>query len=298
MVTVTFNSEAVLPDFLDSLWKQTHADFLLFAVDSGSKDSTPARIRTLTDPRVRAVLCEHNIGFAAGCNLGIKMALEQGCDALLLLNNDTVFGSELLRQLLDGLEAHACDMTTPKMLYYEQPNTIWAAGGYLNPWLGYRNQHDGANRFDDGRFNTPHRVTFTPFCCILMRGRVIDTLGYLDEKYFVYTEDADYCFRAMKAGLALWYLPEATLRHKVSALTGGEVSEFTIRYCTRNRIYFLCKALPRPLALGWFAGYWIYQTLRRMLRKDSPEVWRLKVQSMREGLELFAASREKKTSAP
>jgi GT2 family glycosyltransferase len=296
IVTVTFNSASVLPDFFESVWRQSHSNFFLFVIDSASTDPTREQIAAQSDPRLRAVFCEKNIGFAAATNLGIRLALENGCEAILLLNNDTVFGPQLLQLLLEGLKTYRCDMTTPKMLYYDDPKIIWAAGGHLNPWLGYRNHHDGAGQPDDGRFDRPRRVTFTPFCCILMHRRVVDTLGFLDEKFFVYTEDADYCFRAIKARLALWYVPEAQLLHKVSSLTGGEVSDFTVRYCTRNRIYFLSKSLTRPIALGWYAAYWVYQTFRCLMRRDSPNVWRMKVRSMRDGLELFRKTNERHSS--
>lgn len=283
VVTVTYNSATVLAEFLDSVWKQTHRDFFLYIVDSGSTDNTIDMLAEASDARVRTVATGKNIGFAAGSNLGIKMALEEGCDAIMLLNNDTVFGPELLQLLLDGLDTHHCDMTTPKMLYFDAPDKIWAAGGHLNKWLGYRNHHDGADQPDDGRFDRPRRVTFTPFCCILMRRSAIETLGYLDERYFVYTEDADYCFRAMRAGLSLWYVPEAKLWHKVSSLTGGGGTPFLIRYCTRNRIYFLRKNLPRWQAFLWHGIYQAYYLLEFLLWKTTCTQWTLRRKSAAAG---------------
>lgn len=285
IVTVTFNSASVLPDFFESVWRQSHSNFFLFVIDSASTDPTREQIAAQSDPRLRAVFCEKNIGFAAATNLGIRLALENECEAILLLNNDTVFGPQLLQPLLDGLKTYRCDMTTPKMLYYDDPKKIWAAGGHLNPWLGYRNHHDGAGQPDDGRFDRPRRVTFTPFCCILMHRRVVDTVGFLDEKFFVYTEDADYCFRAMKARLALWYVPEAQLLHKVSSLT-GHMSDFMVRYCTRNRIYFLRKNLPLWQSYLWYVIYKTYYMFEHLLNKTSPEIWKLKSESTTSGWNL------------
>ena len=282
IVTVTYNSASVLKEFLDSVWKQTHNNFILYIVDSASTDSTRACLQGISDVRSRVILCESNIGFAAGTNLGIRMAVQEGCDGVMLLNNDTVFGPDLFQELSNGLDAHCCDMTTPKMLYYDAPNKIWAAGGHLNRWLGYRNHHDGENQPDDSRFDLAHRVTFTPFCCILMRGSVIQTLGYLDEKYFVYTEDADYCYRALKENLSIWYLPQCRLFHKVSSLT-GHMSDFMVRYCTRNRIYYLRKHLPRARALLWYAIYQVHYAVAFLLRKTSHEHWRLRRTSANEG---------------
>lgn len=286
VVTVTHNSVPVLDDFLSSVWSQAQSDFLLFIVDSGSTDGTQEQLRVLRDPRARTVFLEQNRGFAAGCNIGIKMALEEGCDAVLLLNNDTAFPPDLFRTLAAGMDRYNCDMTTPKMLYFNPQAKIWAAGGHLNRWLGYRNRHDGADCKDDGRFNAARRVTFTPFCCILMRREAVRKLGELDENYFVYTEDADYCLRALKANLSLWYLPDAKLWHKVSSLTGGAETPFLIRYCTRNRAYFLHKHLPPWLAWFWTTAYRFYYFSRWVIGKDTRQVWRTKREVTREGIRM------------
>jgi GT2 family glycosyltransferase len=282
VVTVTYNSAGVLPEFFDSMRSQTHSDFILFLIDSGSKDGTRELVRGVADSRVQSVFVDKNIGFAAGSNLGIKMAREQGCEAILLLNNDTIFGPDLLQGLLDGLETHRCDMTTPKMLYYDEPNKIWAAGGHLNRWLAYRNVHDGQNKLDDGSFDEPRRVSFTPFCCVLMRSGVFDKLGSLDESYFVYTEDADYCLRAWRAGLSIWYVPEVELRHKVSSLT-GHMSDFMVYHCTRNRIHYLRKHLPRHEAVIWYLIYHCRYTVDFLLRKSSRDRWKLRRASANKG---------------
>lgn len=289
VVTVTYNSGSVLADFLASVWKQTHEKFLLYIIDSGSTDGTADILANIGDPRVRIVKTGVNIGFAAGSNLGMRMALEESCDAVMLLNNDTIFGPELFQVLLDGMKTFGCDMTTPKMLYFDRPNQIWAAGGSLNAWLGYRNNHHGENEIDDGRFDRPGRVTFTPFCCVLMQKRVIEKIGYLDEQYFVYTEDADYCFRVLKSNLSLWYVPHAKLWHKVNSLT-GHMSLFLIRYCTRNRILFLRKHLTSWRAFLWYAIYWIYQCGRYLSGKDERDIWELKRAAMREGLKFQNSS--------
>lgn len=286
IVTVTYNSASVLADFLASVWKQTHKNFLLYIVDSGSTDGTAGWIRGLSDPRVRLVLREENIGFAAGSNLGISMALEEGCEAVMLLNNDTVFGPELFQQLWEGLKTYQCDMITPKMLYYDPPNKISAAGGHLNKWLGYRNRNYGEGQLDDGRFDHPRRITFTPFCCVLIRSFVFSKIGYLDEEYFVYVEDVDYCYRAMKAGIVMGYLPHCKLWHKISSLTGGKDSTFSIEYGTRNRIYYMFKNLSMPSAIFWTAVYGSKHYIRRVLGIDANTLWGLKLKAMSQGASL------------
>ncbi len=291
IVTVTYNSASVFPEFLDSIWKQTHKDYLLYIVDSGSTDGTQECISGISDPRARPVIYGENIGFAAGSNLGIKMALEEHCDAVMLLNNDTVFEPELFQQLLDGLDTHKCDMTTPKMFYHDDPSKISAAGGHLNRWVGYRNRNDGEGQLDDGRFDRSRRVTFTPFCCVLIRSSVFRKIGYLDESYFVYVEDVDYCYRAMKAGVVLTFLPSCKLWHKVSSLTGGKGSAFSIQYGTRNRVYYMFKNLSAPLAIFWTAIYGSIHYAKYLSGKDSKAIWKLKLEAIEQGARLGRSSR-------
>jgi GT2 family glycosyltransferase len=294
VVTVTYNSAGVLPEFLESVWRQTHPDFLLYIIDSGSTDGTPERLREIVDPRVRCSIQEKNVGFAAGSNLGIQMALEEGCEAVMLLNNDIAFGPELFQKLVDGLETYRCDMVTPKILYYDDPKKIWAAGGSLNRWLGYRHSHAGANEQDDGRFDRAHRVTFAPFCCMVIRSEVFRKVGLLDEAYFTYVEDVDYCYRALKANLSIWVLPECRLLHKVSSLTGS-TSNFTVEHCTRNRMYFLRKHLPAWRAGFWYRCYRCYYALEFAAGRTSRERWDLRRSAAERGWRLAGESRRSRT---
>lgn len=284
VVTVTHNSSSVLAEFLECVWRQSHRNFLLYVVDSGSTDQTQQLAQEIHDPRVRCVLDQGNIGFAAGCNIGIRMAIEEGCDSVLLINNDTVFPPELFSGLLAGLDTHQCQMTTAKMLYFEPSNIVWAAGGYMDKWRAYTARHNGSGQIDDGRFNRSMRITFTPFCCILIDKSVFRRIGLLDESYFVYTEDLDYCYRAMRGGISLWYLPACRLWHKVSSLTGGDDSPFAIRYMTRNRILFLRKHFSRPVAAFWILVYQLHLVLRRARNVDSRACWQAKRRAVAEGL--------------
>lgn len=283
VVTVTYNSEPVLQEFLDSLVAQTHENIILYLVDNASKDQTLEIARKQPDISTVVIANPDNLGVAEGNNQGIRSALEDGCECVLLLNNDTVFPADFIAQLYDGLDRHHCDMTTGQMYYYDRPDVLWCAGGRFQPWLGYRIQHDGENKKDTGQFNQPRRVTYTPTCCLLVRMSVFDRVGLMDSRYFVYSDDVDFLYRCFKQGLSLWYVPEARLWHKVGSLTGGAVSEFVLRYVARNRIYFLRKNLPCWQALIW---YWQVQTLYALkffLHKTSYANWRLQQASARDG---------------
>ena len=286
IVTVTYNSESVIPDFMASLLAQSYTNFRLFAVDNASADASIPAMRERSDHRVTLIVNPDNRGVAEGNNQGIRAALAEGCEFILLLNNDTVFGPELLAALLAGMDRSQYDMVAPKMLYHDEPKRIWAAGGAFQPWLGYRIRHYGKDQFDRGQFDDGRLVTYVPTCCVLMRSPVIHRVGLMDPEYFVYFDDVDFMYRALRAGVTLGYLPEVTLLHKVSSCTGGEESTFAKSYAARNRAYFLRKHLSLPCWAACSLLYLAYYLALRLVGRDDASAWKLKTTSFLRGLRM------------
>jgi GT2 family glycosyltransferase len=237
VVTVTYNSASVLPAFLRCVMEQTHREFILFAVDNLSTDDTLRMLGGCTDERLKIIPNLDNRGVAAGNNQGIVAALEAGCRSVLLLNNDTEFGATLFAQLDEELDRNRAEMVCPKMMFLDEPDRI----GKFLPWLGYLSICLGEGEIDQGQYDQARLVTDVPTCCVLIRKDVFDKVGLMDERYFVYVDDSDFMYRAMKAGVKLLYLPEAKLLHKAGGITGGEDSPFAIHYATRNRVFFQLK---------------------------------------------------------
>jgi len=289
VITVTYNSGKVIDEFLGSLVAQTHQNFVLYAIDNASQDDTLERLNSFTDPRTVVIANHQNLGCAAGNNLGIHAALESGCDSVLLINNDTVFEPQLIEKLVAGLSQYACQMTAPKMLYYDCPTMIWAAGGCI-PWSrGLRPKHFGYRQGDRGQFDKPRRVNYVPTCCTLISSDVFRLIGYFDTRYFVYFDDVDFMYRAMQADVKLFYLPGATLLHRIQALTGKN-SEFVIRYANKNYLYFLLKNFGFWGTLPFFIANQAYFAARLLLTLDTPGVYLLKQASFREALQDYQRS--------
>ncbi|MDO8297954.1 MAG: glycosyltransferase family 2 protein [Caulobacter sp.] len=246
VVTVLYNSARVLPDFLESLWSQTLSDFRLYAVDNASADESLALMATEGEGgRIRVIANIDNLGVAEGNNQGIRAALSDGCPYILLLNNDTVFTPELLEGLIAEMDAANVDMITPKITYHDRPGHVWFGGGRFLPLAGMMAEHLDEGAPDDGRFDRPGSIAYAPTCCLLVRSTLFTDVGEMDARYFVYWDDVDFMLRARRAGKVLRYAPRLTLAHKVSALTGGGQSPFSLRYDTRNLVYFTRKFFPR-----------------------------------------------------
>ncbi|WP_312420623.1 glycosyltransferase family 2 protein [Anaerospora hongkongensis] len=289
IVTVTYNSGTVIDGFMKSVISETYQEFMVYIVDNASSDDTLQKMREYQNhlgPRVVIIANKENIGVAAGNNQGIKKALEDGCDYVLLINNDVEFEEQLFQKLLAGLERYQCDIVIPKIYYYDNPQKIWCAGGHFQWWQGYQSRHYGEGEIDKGQYDEAKKVSYSPTCCMLIKAEVFDNIGIMDEKYFVYYDDTDFCFRASKSNVSMYYLPSATLLHKVSSLTGGGTSLFTIRYTTRNRTYFMKKNIRAPFSLMWLLVYQLVIWGYFLTRKNSWSVYKLKQKALLEGLVL------------
>lgn len=286
IVTVTYNSSDVLPAFLDSVRNQSFKNLLLIAVDNASRDDSVAVLRAWTNGPCTVIANAENRGVAAANNQGIQQALSAGCTHILLLNNDVEFAATLVEQLYLGLGEYKAQLSCPKILYFDHPERIWMAGGTFQPWAGYRSMHTGADQLDRGQYDKPKLVKYVPTCCVLIERSVFERVGLMDERYFVYVDDTDFMYRVMRAGLRLIYLPGVRLLHKVGSLTGGETSPFSIRYGTRNRIFFLIKHFGVLATLPWAVVCQFVWALQYLLTKRAPGWYKLKQAAFQEAFRM------------
>jgi len=295
VVTVTYNSGGVIDEFMMSILKQTYADFILYIVDNASPDDTLRRLAEYRDDRIVPIPNEVNTGVAEGNNIGIRAALKDGCGFVLLINNDTVFEPNLISKLTDGLREHKCDMVVPKILFFDDPTKIWCAGGYFNALRG-TGSHFGLGRKDDGRFDLARAVGYSPTCCMLIKREVFDRVGLMDSSYFLYFDDTDFCLRAYRSGVKLWYLSSARLRHKVSSLTGG-TSIVTIRYITRNHVYYMLKHYPRWQIVLYCSMLYVYILGKYLFLSRRPKLFWAAQKAFWEGIFLFVSNLERSKRA-
>jgi hypothetical protein len=286
IVTVTFNSGKVLEQFLLSLAVQTYSAFLVYAVDNASKDDSVAQLESWIDERLRMIRNDANVGIAEANNQGIRAAFAEGCDFILFLNNDVEFEPETFAVLVDELKALDCDLLAPKILYEDRIH-IWSAGGTFEPLKGYLGHHIGEGELDTGQFDTAIRIRNAPGCCILAKREVFDKIGMIDARYFVYHEDADFLFRAWRAGLKMFYTPRARIFHKVSSLTGGSKSVFTIRYNARGHVYFMLKNLGVIRCLFFLPALQVRMFFKLLFRTITWDEFLIRERAFSEGISVW-----------
>lgn len=208
---------------LRTVLAQDYPAFSVLLVDNGSKDDTVAQVSSAF-PDVEILRTGRNLGFAAGYNAGLRKALAAGFDFIFLLNNDTLLAPDCLSQLvrLAGSDPRL-GLVTAKIYYASDPDRIWTVGARFHPWTLELSQR-GQGQIDRGQWNTARAIEFAPLCGVLLRRTLLEEIGLLDEQFFVYYEDMDFCLRAHKAGFRLRLAPAAHMWHVVAASSGGRDS--------------------------------------------------------------------------
>ena len=244
LVTVLFKSDDVLDGFLKSLSMQTFNDFHLYLIDNSANDNTDKLLKELVDryglTNYTHIKNKTNVGVARGNNQGIEMSLDSGSTYTILLNNDIEFyQAELLADIISHAEKKFESIIIPKIYFFESKK-IWMAGGKFLIYKG-STIHVGEGNNDGPLYDQEAYFKYAPTCFILINNNVFEKVGMMDEKYFVYYDDTDFMYRAYQNGYKVKLLPRLNVYHKVSALTGGNESLFSIYYGIRNRIYFIGK---------------------------------------------------------
>ena len=244
IVIVNYNGKDYQNDCIRSIYDMDYKDLEIIVVDSDSKDNS---IKLLRDefPKVHILEQNENVGVAKGNNIGIEYSLELGTEYTLIMNNDVVLDSSMLSLLVQKSQGKF--VTVPKIFYYEPNNLIWFAGGDFDFRKGTV-YHWGMRGMENGQFDEDFFINYSPTCCMLVPNHVFKLTGLMDEKYFMYYDDCDFCLRLLDCGVKLLFVHDAIMWHKVSSSTGGEMSPLSVYYMTRNRFYFI-KKFPAHMSL-------------------------------------------------
>ena len=237
VVIVNYNGEKFQNDCIRSILNSSYDDFLIFIVDNCSTDHSMEKLNEFNDERIIKIFEDENKGVAEGNNIGIKASIKHGCNATLLLNNDTEIQINTLEILAERLREYS--VVTPEIRYWNS-SKIWYLGGSFDKMRG--RQKDWNIGKDISELTDIHNFTcsYAPSCCLAIKNDVFKKIGYIDEKYFLYYDDTDFCLRMSKAMIQIYVTRDTYIFHKVS-LSTGDGSPMQTYYLTRNRLYFLDK---------------------------------------------------------
>jgi GT2 family glycosyltransferase len=240
-VVLNWNGGDETPRALASL-----AGIETICVDNGSTDGSDAEVERRF-PEVELIRNGANLGFAGGCNVGIRAALERGADWVLLLNDDAVAGPGLAEALERAAAARPDAGVLACKVLSEDGATVMYAGASFNATLGYSGRRTGFGQPDS--FHERRDVERADGAAMALSRTALDRVGLFDERLFAYVEDVDLSLRVRAAGLAVVLVPDAVIRHRGSASTGGAASTTNLYYSTRNTIAVVERHRPLPLGL-------------------------------------------------
>jgi len=251
IIILTWNGVRHISDCLESVQKSTYPNYEIIVVDNGSKDGTLELIRN-NFPNVKLISNSKNLGFAGGNNIGIKQATG---DIIFLLNDDTKIHPNVIGVLVKELTGSSkIGIVGPKIYFMsdaagskKEPNKIWFAGGMID-WVRGEGYHLGRNLTDNELVNDIKKeVDFITGCALMIKREVIEKIGVLDERFFAFYEDADWCQKAKKAGYQVIYIPFGGIWHIKSATASAVyMNDIEGRY-----IQMLGRYLKFTIFLKW-----------------------------------------------
>ena len=263
----SWNTQEDLRKCLESLWEvRGEAFFETIVIDNNSADGSPDMVEA-NFPWVRLIRSSRNLGFTGGQNHCI--AARQAPHALLL-NSDTIVHKGAIARILEYADNHAeVGIVGPRLLNLDG-SIQYSCRRFPNPLAAlFRNTPLG-KLFPNNRFTRDYlmsdfahdkiaEVDWVSGAALFARKEFIDKVGLLDEGYFMFSEDVDWCFRCWEAGFKVMYLPDAVITHAIGKSTDkapnrmiGGFHRSMFRFYKKNmapRIH----PLWRPFAV-FFAG--------------------------------------------
>ncbi len=264
---VSFNSSKLIKDCLNSILKFKYQNKVqIVVVDNASSDDSVKVIKE-NFPQVKLIQSKKNLGFAGGHNLVLKNLKDDFC---LILNPDTKIDENVIDPMIKFMRENLqCGIASCKVLNFNgslQPN-----GGDLPNFISIFSwlfnldilNLPTLHRNEESYYQKPHSVGWVSGNFMLIKREVISKIGSLNDEYFMYFEDIDYCFKATKADFKIMINPEVSIKH----LSGGSLDQPKLRQWTgefRGLIHFYQK---QNFLLGWGVKLLVYlaATLRMVL---------------------------------
>jgi GT2 family glycosyltransferase len=237
-IVLNWNGWADTMECVDALKECAYPNLRIVVVDNGSTNDSVSRIRAAF-PDILLLQSTKNAGFAAGNNIGIRRALADGADYVWLLNNDTEPAPDALDALVQKMLAANTIGAVASICYFSgAPSTVQAwAGARVNMWIGYGRLSTSPRR--DEWFDSLNGTS------MLVSRRALEEVGLLDEGFFLYWEDTEFCLRLRKNGWKIAAAPDSHVLHKVNASTGGNKIVLD-RYQTASGLRLLRLYSPAP----------------------------------------------------
>jgi GT2 family glycosyltransferase len=259
IVILNWNNYDVTSRCLHSLKDIEYSNHVIYLVDNASTDNSMERLKEEFSKEKLIIFIQNtsNLGFAAGCNSAISQALDDGCQYILLLNNDCIIGKKdfLNHAVSIGEGNPKCGIVGGKILFWPDIVRIWSTGGYISYWGG--EIHIGYQEIDSGQYDVVLERKFISGALMLIKREVIENIGMLPDVYFFGKEEWEYSTCAIKAGYKLIYNPQFCVFHEASN-SHDWIDPTYVYNGTLSKILYKKRNLPYLNFLIWWFAYAAY----------------------------------------
>lgn len=271
-IIVTWNKVELLVQTIEGLLKQENVNNTIVVVDNNSNDNTCGVI-SQRFPQVVLLKQNMNTGWAKGNNIGIKYSLKKNATSILLCNNDIIIKDKFLLSKLTGHLEEYCDLkvsiVSPLVYSFPKTNEIQFNGNIIlsknKKYLINKNRKSVSvnHSLTGGIFSDTAAGAF-----MLVESDVFKEIGFIDEDFFMYGEETDFCLRAWRKFIASIAVPDCKVYHIGGASTGGKFNAFVLYYKTRNLLLLLRKHKEYieayPLQLYFYFKY-LFKIIKQTL---------------------------------
>ena len=233
LIILNYNQEEKTAQCLERVGHLLYPAFETVVVDNGSRRNSEETLKTQF-PKVSWIRLRENIGFAAGCNEGIRWALARGTEAVVLLNNDAKVLPDLLEKMAESAYSDAEAGIVGAVMYREDSAHPFFAGMQFD-FFSARIRRIPPSK--------ERRVPVVSGSCFFIKKECLEKTGFLDERFFLYFEETDFCYRARQQGFQVLCDPRIRVQHQDGSTFGRESPALKYLY-TRNRLLFLSKHAP------------------------------------------------------
>lgn len=210
----------------------------IVVVDNASRDGS---VEAVCDAYPGVVVIENseNLGYAGGNNVGIRWALKVGADFILILNNDVLVSDDILIRLLSSfIENPQVAVATPLIIDSNDSNRVWSLGASLLYNRAEVRRLYAGQEVSSVKFLAPFPVDIAPGSALMVKANIFTEVGLMDEAYFLFYEEGDWCLAVGERGFKIYAVPQAAVQHKGSATIGKDTAALDY-YMVRNRLRFI-----------------------------------------------------------
>lgn len=238
IVLLVWNGYEDTIECIESLKKISYKNYKIVIVDNASTNDSVTILKRKY-PGYEFVKNSTNLGYSGGCNVGIKLALKNAAEYVLLLNNDTIVDPSFLTELIVvGESVQNIGILSPYIYYKDNTDVIWSSGINMDirkPWPFI---DINMLRTINKEILNPRQVDLVSGCAMLIKKSVFKSIGFLREEYFLYFEDMDFSLRAHKKHKLIFAVPKATVWHKIGS-SSSKLGKIKVKvYFSRNLILF------------------------------------------------------------